>query len=237
MEAKVGSEGGEEGCLIEAMVLVLLFCNVRSVRVDDVVIDQLIMPIERSNDKHSAKLDLICREELTGTRLEPRNSISNNLRTVLLSHSLLLQLHPRIILPGSQAQRRNSRSSSRRMKPGSRRSYIITVIKMTCSRHDIGSSITDVAVSHELRKVEKALGRGARGRGRRHVMVMVVVIGLASHGGSSVDHRLGFRCRQKSHACSPGLEALGGIAKRIGGGFVFVSIRIAKGRARPRDQD
>jgi hypothetical protein len=33
-------------------------------------------------------------------------------------------------------------------------------------------------------------------------MVMVVVIGLASHGRSSMDHRRGLWCRQQSHTCS-----------------------------------
>ena len=79
----------------------------------------------------------------------------------------------------------------------------IIITEMTCRRHDVRSSIADIAVGHELREVEEAFrGGGARGRFRRNVMVMVVVIGLASHGSrGSMDHRRGLWCRQQSHSC------------------------------------
>lgn len=142
--------------------------------------------------------------KLTSTRLKPRDSISNNARAIMmmvLANSLLLQLHARKIFPSSQSQRRNSRRRKKLLR--SRRSHI-TIIEMTCRRrgHNVRSSIADIAVSHQLREVEKAFRSGARGRVGGNVMVMVVVIGLASHGRSSMDHRRGLWCRQQSHTCS-----------------------------------
>jgi hypothetical protein len=94
----------------------------------------------------------------TSTRLESRNSISNNSRTILLlSDSLLLQLDPREILSTSQSQ---SGDGSRRKKLR-RRSHIIMI--MTCRRQDVRSPIAEISVSHELREVEKAFRRGTRG--------------------------------------------------------------------------
>lgn len=142
--------------------------------------------------------------KLTSTRLKSRDSISNNARAImmLLANSLLLQLHARKIFSSSQSKRRDSRGRKKLLR--SRRSHI-TIIEMICRRrrgHNVRSSIADIAVSHQLREVEKAFRSGARGRVGRNVMVMVVVIGLASHGRSSMDHRRGLWCRQQSHTCS-----------------------------------
>lgn len=143
--------------------------------------------------------------KLTSTRLEPRDSISNNARAIMmmmLADSLLLQLHAREILSSSQSQCRNSRRRKKMLRRRCRSH--ITIIEMTCRRrgHNVRSSIADIAVSHQLREVEKAFRSGARGRVGGNVMVMVVVIGLASHGRSSMDHRRGLWCRQQSHTCS-----------------------------------
>ena len=82
-----------------------------------------------------------------------------------------------------------------------RRRFHITVVEMACRRHDVRASVADIAVRHKLREVEKAFRSGARECLRGNVMVVVVVIGLASHG-SSMDHRRGLWCRQQSHTCS-----------------------------------
>ena len=139
---------------------------------------------------------------LTSTRLEPRDSISNNARAMImmvLANPLLLQLQARVILAAGQAQRRDSSGRKKLVRRG--RSHI-TLVEMSCGRHDIRASAADIAVRHKLREVEKALGSGARGCLGGNVMVMVVVIGLASHGSSSVDQRRGLWCRQQSHTCS-----------------------------------
>jgi hypothetical protein len=69
-------------------------------------------------------------ETLTSTRLEPRDSIANNVASIilLLSNSLSLQSHSRGILSASQSQRRDGSFGRKRKgeKLGSCRSHMAT---------------------------------------------------------------------------------------------------------------